>query len=331
MSYTYQSAILGGTFDHFHIGHEAFIKKAFNDSQHVTIGIVDTPLSHDKSYTNSIESYVIRLQNLSSFLGNMGFLERSSIIPIHDIYGTTLTDQSIEAIYVTDSTHPNAIVINEKRASLDLPPLKIISLPHVLAEDGELISSSFIRTGLIDRMGHSYLKFFKSRTNYVLPDNLRAKLQQPMGIVVTDIKEISEHVFVSSLVISVGDVVTMELINSSHSPSICLVDFRTKRQDIDPNTIAKYFPIISKTISNPAGTINSDFGKIFLECMANYQKDHKEQIIKVEGEEDLLALPSMLMAPLDSYIIYGQRDVGICIVKVTPDTKKYVANLLNQF
>lgn len=331
MAQTSKHSILGGTFDHFHVGHESFIESAFLTSDHVTIGVVETPFSNAKSYSNSIESYDLRIQNISTFLNQYGYSTRSTLIPIHDIYGTTLTDQSIKTIFVTSSTAQNADLINSKRATLDLPPLKIVVVPHVKADDGQIVSSSLIRAGHLDRSGHSYLKIFESNQTFILTDSLKDQLRVPMGPVIKDLKNITTLIPPASSIISVGDVVSMDLIHAGFSPAICIVDFRTKRQDIDESIIAKYFPTIHKTLPNPRGTINPKIKDLLIDSFDIYQKTKTTQIVKVDGEEDLLALPAILLSPLDSYVIYGLPDTGICLVKITSESKNLSEKYLSEF
>lgn len=331
MSYSYKSSILGGTFDHFHIGHEAFVSAPFNDSLNVTIGIVETPFSNAKSFSLTIESYEIRLQNLTNYLKDIGVHDRATIIPIHDIYGTTLTDKSIDAIYVTSSTKQNADLINEKRLTLNMSPLEMNVVPHVKTDDGQIVSSSLIRTGHIDRSGHSYLKIFKSNKVLVMPESLRDQLQKPLGPVITDLKNITTLTPPPTLFIAVGDVVSMDLIKAGIPLSICVVDFHTKRADIDESITTKYFPTIHQSLPNPRGTINRDIKGALLDSLDIYLNTKTSQIIKVDGEEDLLALPAILLAPLDSYVIYGLPDTGICLVKVTKDSKTLVEKYLSTF
>ncbi len=324
MRYTFKHSILGGTFDHFHIGHEAFVSAPFNDSLHVTVGIVETPFSNAKSFSLTIESYEIRLQNLTNYLKSLGVLDRATIIPIHDIYGTTLTDKSIDAIYVTSSTKQNADLINEKRLAMEMPPLEIKVVPHVKTDDDQIVSSSLIRTGLINRSGHSYLKIFESDNNLVMPDSLRDQLQKPLGTVITDINNIITIVPPPTPIITVGDMVSMDLLKTGITPAICVVDFQTKRTDIDERITAKYFPTIHQTLQNPAGSINPQIADIYLQSFNIFQKTSNTQIIKVEGEEDLLTLPALLLSPLGSFVIYGIPNLGACILEVTPEIKSKI-------
>lgn len=331
MTDTFNHSILGGTFDHFHVGHEAFVSAPFNDSLQVTVGIVESPFSNAKSFSLTIESYEVRLQNLTNYLKGIGVFDRTTIIPIHDIYGTTLTDKSIDAIYVTSSTMQNTDLINERRLTLNMLPLEIKVVPHVKADDGQIVSSSLIRAGHLDRSGHSYLQIFESHQTFILTESLKDQLRVSMGTVIKDLKNITTIIPPSTPIISVGDVVSIDLIHAGFSPTICLVDFRTKRQDIDKEIIAKYFHTIHQTLSNPAGTINPMIANFLMQSFENFQQSKNTQIIKINGEEDLLALPAILLSPLNSYVIYGLPDTGICLVKVTNESKTLAEKYLSTF
>ena len=50
----------------------------------------------------------------------------------------------------------------------------------------------------------------------------------------------------------------------------------------------------------------------------------------VEGEEDLMGFPAVLLAPDDSVMIYGQPDVGIVWVPVSKSNKKLARDLLEK-
>lgn len=326
MTYTYQHAILGGTFDHFHIGHEKFVAASFPLAREVTIGLVKHPIT--KLWPISIESYENRIINLKSYLQKLGVSSRANIIPLHDIFGTSLTDSTIDAIYVTESTHANAILINNKRSQLGLPILSIIIIPYEIGDDQKIVSSSRIREGLIDHTGHSYLKYLLQKPIYNLPASLRECLQKPLGTVVTKTQDIAQIIPADSTIISVGDIVSIDLQKAGYPPTICIVDYQTRQTAINPDTIHQYFPTTHATLSNPAGSINSQFAPIFLSAMS---KEHRPQIIAVSGEEDLLALPAMLLAPLDSFVIYGQYKVGMCIVQITEDIKLLAKHYLDQF
>ncbi len=331
MKYVYPHTILGGTFDHFHTGHEKFISAALASSARITVGLVKKPRIAEKEHPRSIESYVRRESDLNSFFKKNKVSSRVSIIPLSDIYGTSLTDQSVEAIYVTESTHANALRINGERTKLGLPKLAIQVVDYVKGDDGLIVSSSRIRAGLIDRQGHAYLNYVLQKPIYHLPENMRQKLQTPLGTTTTNLDELASIFPPSATIISVGDIVSIDLIKSGYHPVICIIDHRTRRRNLDPKGITKYFPQSHHTLSNPPGAINAKIGELLLAALSSFQENKVTQVIAVEGEEDLLALPALLLAPLDSYVVYGQYNVGMCLVKVTEEIKYLAKNLLTEF
>lgn len=328
MAYIFKHAILGGTFDHLHAGHKHLISSALEASAHVTIGVVVTPFSHDKSFASSIQSYDLRLSNIKSYLKTKNATERTSLIPISDVYGTTLTDPSIEAIFVTSSTHPNALLINKERLAHTMRELQILTVEHLLGDDLERISSSRIRQGLIDRIGHSHTKFLASLSSYTLPPRLRAELAMPIGRLYPDPTSLYADLDSLSLIISVGDIVSHDLLNCPKRPAIYIFDHRSGRLPISTSSI---IPKSRSSLPNPAGTINPGFAKLFISALESYYSTKLAQPIEIQGEEDLLTLPSILLSPLGTTVVYGQPGAGICSVTVTEEAKSLVKNYLSQF
>lgn len=330
MFHAYKSAILGGTFDHFHLGHERFIAAAFNLSQNITIGVGRGPLLANKSMARIIESYSVRENSLNSFLHKLNVLPYVNIIPINDIYGSSLTDMAIEAIFVTESTRGGAEKINIERHKLGFSPLEIVVVPYLLADDDDIISSRRIRAGEINRQGESYLKFFLQKKEYQLPNNLRPTLQNPIGTILP-VKEMLNTIPHSTRVISVGDIVSLNLVAAGYYPAISIIDYRTRRHKIAEKIIQASFPMINQKISNPAGTINKEIAGILIFSLNTYEKTNHPQVIAVSGEEDLLALPAILLSPLGTYVAYGQHDLGMVVVEVTENIKVLVKHYLEQF
>jgi uncharacterized protein (UPF0218 family) len=50
----------------------------------------------------------------------------------------------------------------------------------------------------------------------------------------------------------------------------------------------------------------------------------------VDGEEDLMGFPAVLLAPNGSTVLYGQPDVGIVWIPVNDQTKKITRDLLEE-
>ena len=81
-------------------------------------------------------------------------MERAEITPLNDEYGLTLSDKRIDAIVVSAETEPRAHKINEKRKSLGMAPLPVVTVKMVLSEDLYPISSTRIWFEEIDREGN---------------------------------------------------------------------------------------------------------------------------------------------------------------------------------
>ena len=150
----FETVAMGGTFDLFHSGHQALIVKAFEVGNHVLIGLCSDAFLKKMRKPHTIASYAQRLEELKSFLRKNGFLEMAEIIPLDDAYGVTLSDKRIDAIVVSKETEPRAREINEKRKSLGMSPLPIVTVKMVLSDDHYPISSTRIWFEEIDRDGN---------------------------------------------------------------------------------------------------------------------------------------------------------------------------------
>ena len=150
-SLVYKIAILGGTFDHFHKGHEALLKKAAQTAEYLLIGLTTDEMGR-RSKEHLISTYEERERNLATYLKEQA-VKRFSIFPITDPYGPAITLKDIDVIVVSEETKIRAKEINVKRRKKGLKPLKIIAIRQVLAEDGKPISSDRILKKIIDRNG----------------------------------------------------------------------------------------------------------------------------------------------------------------------------------
>jgi pantetheine-phosphate adenylyltransferase len=145
---------VGGTFDEFHKGHKALVSKAFEIGEKVVIGLSSDKFASKMGKPHITATYAERLKELEAYLEKSGFANRAEIIPLNDPYGLTISDKSIDALVVSKETEPTAQRISEIRAEAGLPPLKIVTISMVPAENCTPISTTRIRTGEIDRNGH---------------------------------------------------------------------------------------------------------------------------------------------------------------------------------
>jgi pantetheine-phosphate adenylyltransferase len=154
MKRKFETVAVGGTFDLFHSGHRALLLKAFEVGNHVLIGLCSDDFVKKMRKPHGIASYAQRLDELKSLLKKRRLTDRAEIMPLDDAYGITLSERRIDAIVVSEETEPRAHKINEKRKSLGMAPLPIVTVSMVLSEDHYPISSTRIWFEEIDREGH---------------------------------------------------------------------------------------------------------------------------------------------------------------------------------
>ena len=70
------------------------------------------------------------------------------------------------------------------------------------------------------------------------------------------------------------------------------------------------------------GTINCKTVSILHELIEKSILTNEKAAIKIIGEEDLLTLPAILLAPLGSAVLYGISGTGMIKVVVTEEKKK---------
>lgn len=332
MQYKYRHSILGGTFDHLHIGHKKLLDEAFNLSEKVTIGLSMPNLYQKKFLSHIIDPYQTREAELKKYLQEKNYLYHARIVPLNDIFGPSLEIKNIDAIFVTQTTLPNAQEINKERSKKSLTLLQIVTVPFVNDEAGQVITSERIRLGEIDREGRVYLNIFAKKNKINLPEFLRKELRQPAGRIITDVKKIKDIMPDKSLLITVGDIVTKSLRGINHIPDIEIIDFKTRRSLIDNELINAYKKKNPKIYTNPPGTINRKVVEVYIKAINTCLNQHQKQSIIIEGEEDLLTLPAILFAPLHSFVCYGQFDLNAAIlVEVTEEKKKFAYSILRKF
>jgi pantetheine-phosphate adenylyltransferase len=325
--------VCGGTFDHFHQGHKEFLKYAFSLGKNIIIGITgDSYILHSKSKIKNprfIESFRKRKQSVSEFIKLQKISDKVKLVKIDDSLGPTLSkDLLIDAIVVSKDTKKGAEIINQERANLDLPPLKIFIAPSVGASDGKPISSERIRKGEIDRQGKLYVKPLWLKRDLTLPEDLRQELKKPFGFLDCDFLKPQDQ---SDLVISVGDVTTKILNELSFKQKLSVIDFKIARKETLSSFSDLGFSGGEKVVfvKNPAGYIARD---LFLKVSEIIKSDfNKRTVLNVIGEEDLAVLPLILVAPLGTIIYYGQPNVGTVKISVSENSKEQAYNLVSKF
>ncbi len=331
------NVVVGGTFDHFHKGHQALLTKAFEVGEKITIGIATEEIYKNKFLSETIEPFMIRKKSVSEFLKKKGWLSRAKLIPFFHFTGGADKLKNIDAIVVSKETYSNALKINSLREKNKLPLLRIIIIKDVLADDGKLISSERIRAGEINKEGRNFQFsiYNLQKKEIIMPENLRPVLQKPLGKVykTTDhlvgaIRKLPKKL---TMIIAVGDIIVDSLLKSGIDPDVKIIDFRSRRKAIKKDTHIKDSLYKDYLYLNNPGTINLKTAEVIKEKIKLALNNKTKSWIVINGEEDLLALPVILFAPLNSLVLYGHWQLGIIAVKVDEKIKNRVKNIVKKF
>ena len=163
---------------------------------------------------------------------------------------------------------------------------------------------------------------------YSVTPELRTKFKEPFGILIQGsfdktmgkMKELVDKEKPPQT-ISVGDVVSRNLHDHNIHPQLTIIDNKFLRTKNMPEKVS-----VEKTVhvNNPQGTITKEAISAIKEALEKNEHTH----IVVDGEEDLLTLITVLYAPENSFIVYGQPYSGIVVVKVTSEKKAQAEEFL---
>lgn len=150
----YARAVLGGTFDRLHVGHEALLATAFRLGRTVAIGLTTEAYlaAHPKPGARGIAPYRRRREALSRWLRRR-FPGRSfSIVPLEDRFGGSVGPH-VSLLVVSADTLGGGSAVNRERVRRGRRPVPVAIVPIVRADDLAPVSSRRIRSGEVDRNG----------------------------------------------------------------------------------------------------------------------------------------------------------------------------------
>ena len=144
---------MGGTFDVIHSGHMALLNKAFSISSKVIIGLSSDQLATKKG-KNLANDYSKRLSSLKSVIEKSFPNSAYEISKLENDFGPAVIEGSVKALVVSEETSNKGLLLNELRVERNLPPVKIVVVPMILAKDGKSISTTRIKNSEIDGSGN---------------------------------------------------------------------------------------------------------------------------------------------------------------------------------
>ena len=160
-----------------------------------------------------------------------------------------------------------------------------------------------------------------------LPEDLRDQLKNPLGTLINDDDPNKENIIkkitAESIIITVGDRTTENMLQLGLKPKIQIIDCLEKRN----KRIAPVDDTVNTKLSctNPPGEITEESIQVIKKA---FSSEPPVRIV-VDGEEDLLVVPVCISAPENSFVMYGQPGEGLVIVQITPEIRAKVQKILD--
>ena len=332
--------LIGGTFDRFHSGHMSIIETGLSFCEKIEVWITGDEIAQSKDgRIKKWEERKLDLENATST-----YSSRISIHLLSDDFGPALETRKATAIICSNETMPNCLEINSLRKESGLEPLDLIIAESVFSWNGEIISSSQIRAGLMDRKGNSWIPKKISSSDARLTPMVEAKLKNPFGQLIEGPEDdtsfainealslISESSTFNGLLIAVGDVTVLGFQTAGRIADLAFIDGKTKRShwpsssDINQDM---YDNIIE--CSSPAGSLTKSLFEACNKSLSSWIENRDSTLIIVTGEEDLVPLLMHPLAPIGSVVVYGQPGKGVVVRWCDEDSKYRCRNLLSDF
>jgi uncharacterized protein (UPF0218 family) len=157
-----------------------------------------------------------------------------------------------------------------------------------------------------------------------LPERLRDELKKPTGIIAKDISELG--IKPDDIIITIGDRVTEDALLGGFIPKICVYDNRIERRSVPVSKKITDLPAEKIMIKNPQGSLNEEVFGILRKALSS-KKNIK---IEVDGEEDLIAVAAMDVAPIGAVVLYGQPGEGVVCVRIDKKTKEMIKGIIKE-
>jgi pantetheine-phosphate adenylyltransferase len=149
----YKLVALGGTFDILHSGHLELLRKGFDISYKVIIGLTGNELAKKKG-KRLIHDYAQRHKTLEDAIKRNFPNVTYTISKLENDFGPAVLEKEVEALVVSQETAFQGNELNLLRRQRNSPDVDVVVVPMVLAKDGIPISTSRIKRSEIDSDGN---------------------------------------------------------------------------------------------------------------------------------------------------------------------------------
>lgn len=163
----------------------------------------------------------------------------------------------------------------------------------------------------------------------LLTESLRTRLKEPLGKLIegtpeTVLQRVRQEIRERKpeMIICVGDRVSMFFAEHDIRSDVRVIDNVEMRRSIKPARLDG-----SKRtfyVKNKPGTIEMSAWQAVADSIRA-----GDSTVVVDGEEDLLALAAIALAPVYSIVVYGQPNVGVVMVTVDKKIKSEVDSMID--
>lgn len=169
---------------------------------------------------------------------------------------------------------------------------------------------------------------FQLKSDVRFTDEAKLKVKEPLGMLIKgNVEEVVKKTenMIKSIkplkIIVIGDFSSKVLKERGIAANVYVIDNKIMRKKVKEIKFKGYKKIRAV---NPAGMITVNAFEALRDAIAN----DKVAVI-IDGEEDLLTLIAIILAPNGSLIIYGQPNEGNVLVYVNDERKKFATRIIN--
>ena len=155
-----------------------------------------------------------------------------------------------------------------------------------------------------------------------MPKRLTEEIRKPKGRVYETItsRVLSRY----HRIYVVGDYVTVNVLKIGIRPKLIVIDGKVERKPFEVDIPSSYKVLETR---NPAGYITVDAWNTIMKALS----EEGNFVVKVDGEEDLLAFPVTILGEEGAAMLYGQPGRGCVVVEINERNKRKALKLLHEF
>ncbi len=298
----YKFCVVGGTFDHIHMGHKTLLTTALMFSEKLLVCITSDAYVKKmrKIAEDRIEPFHLRRKNIEEFLikasASFVFCELNDPFTpaLHSKYASNIDSIAI-------SSDPDVLertrMLNKLRIRFGLNQLSIIQIPLIRDPYGKIFSSTRYRINDYFPEPHP--------PELILRKSILDDIRRPKGDIADKPSDLPEpNEFKNKGIIVIGDDAFRNLVKAEYPISVGILDFKAKRVSLSYTVLRSD----NATEAIPAIPCFNEAGKIstfsWFSTLISFVQN-QSTIIRVFGEEDLMGFPATILAPEGALIVYG--------------------------